>query len=395
MTAIVIVLVVFTLALGLAIGLLVGSRVLRADRAPGQAAGQVEATVAATRQAVAPVSDSLSRFEQRLRELEHEQVSARSALRAQLESVQRSGDDLRREAANLAGALRKPQTRGRWGELHLQRTVELAGLADRVDFDTQFTVAGGDGALRPDMVVHLAGGKHVVVDAKVPLAAFLEASDADTPDDRAQLLARHARHVRTHVDTLASKRYWSRLPSTPEFVVLFLPGDAFLAAALEGDPELLDYAFAHQVVPATPTTLVALLRTVAVAWRQEALAGNAREVFDLAREVYERLGTFAGHLSKLGRALDSSVSAYNAAVGSLETRVLTSARRLSAMNVVSTDLPTVPPSTSGVRRLSARELLDAELAQVSPPADDIDDLADDPHAAGLEHHPRGRDARAG
>lgn len=373
MTGTTLLLVVLALALGLAVGVLVGAGLFKRDRAT--VADHVDATVAATQQVVGPVTESLTRFEHRLHELEHEQVSARASLRTQIESVRQSGQDLRREAANLAGALRKPQTRGRWGELHLLRTVELAGMTDRVDFETQLTVPGDDETLRPDMVVHLAGGKNVVVDAKVPLAAFLEASDADNgaePDDRSELLARHARHVRTHIDMLASKRYWSRLPATPEFVVLFLPGDSFLSAALEGDAQLLDYAFAHKVVPATPTTLVALLRTVALTWNQEALADNAREVFDLAREIYERLGTFAGHLSKLGRSLDSSVAAYNAAVGSLETRVLTSARRLSELNVTGLPEPVVPQATNSTRRLSARELVEAELAEVAPPRTDRD-----------------------
>jgi len=272
-------------------------------------------------------------------------------------------------AAPIANALRKPQARGRWGELHLQRTVELAGMTARVDFDTQTTVTDADGRHRPDMIVHLPGGKHVVVDSKVPLAAFLEAGDSDDQDEQAALLASHARHVRQHIDSLASKRYWAKVPATPEFVVMFLPGESFLSAALDADPGLLEYAFAQKIVPATPTTLVALLRTVAITWHEAALADNAREVFDLAREMYSRLGVFAGHLSKVGRSLDSSVSAYNAAVGSMEERFLVSARRLVTLDLADVAVPAPAPLIATTRRLSAHELL--EVAD-PPPAFDLD-----------------------
>ena len=306
---------------------------------------------------VAPVGQSLDRFEIRLRELERETVAGRAALTGQLDAVRRSGDDLRREAAGLTDAMRKPQARGQWGELQLQRTVEAAGLTSRVDFDTQTTYTDADGRHRPDMVVHLPGGKHVAVDSKVPLAAFIDAGDTDDPDEQAGLRASHARHVRAHVDGLASKRYWTKVPTTPEFVVMFLPGESFLSTALDADPTLLEYAFSRKVVPATPTTLVALLRTVSLGWQQAALTDNAREVFELAREMYERLGVFAGHLGRVGRSLDSSVSAYNSAVGSLEERLLVSARRLASLDIADAALTEPAPVTATTRRLSAHELL--------------------------------------
>ncbi len=378
MTGSTLALVALALLAGLAVGVLLGAGTLRRDRA--SVADHVAATVEATGRVVRPVGDSLTRFEHRLRELEHDSVAAQASLSTQIESVRRSGDDLRREAAGLTTALRKPHARGQWGELHLRRTVELAGLQDRVDFDTQTTVPGdgsvGGGAIRPDLVVHLPGSKNVVVDAKVPLASFLEAQGSETDDEAAALRAAHARQVRTHVDGLASKRYWSRLSSTPEFVVMFLPGESFLSTALEAEPGLLEYALAKKVVPATPTTLVALLRTVAITWSQAALAENARDVFEVAREVYDRVGVFSGHLAKVGRALDTSVLAYNAAVGSLEERLLRSARKLAELNLAERELTAPVPVTTRSRPLTASEVLHA-----ADPVESADpDEPDDPYA---------------
>jgi DNA recombination protein RmuC len=279
--------------------------------------------------------------------------------------VRHSTDLLRRETTSLATALRRPDVRGRWGELHLRRAVELAGLVARCDFDEQVTVRSSDGAaLRPDLVVNLAGGKQVVVDAKVALDAFLDVTETDDQDERAAHLARHARQFRQHVDTLAAKAYWRALPVTPEFVVMFVPGESFLSAALEGDPGLLEYAAERKVILATPTTLIALLRTVAHAWTQEALADKAREIHQLGRELHERLATMSGHFDKVGRSLAAAVGAYNQAVGSLESRVLVSARRLSELEVTHDELPGPQPVEIAPRTPSALELVEDERSGV-------------------------------
>src|SRR3954470_19433490 len=263
----------------------------------------VEARAADT----AVVRDSLDRLHDQLRDMAQHGVSWQSQLRQQVEDVRHSTDVLRRETAVLSTALRRPQVRGRWGELHLRRAVELAGLVDRCDFDEQVTTRsdsadGSRGSQRPDLVVNLAGGKQVVVDAKVPLDAFLDATAADCEEERRAHLQRHARQLRAHVDALAGKAYWRAHAGSPEFVVLFVPAESFLSAALEADPALLEYAAERLVVLATPTTLIALLRTVAYAWTQQTLADKTREIHDLGRDLHERLSTMGGHLDRLGRA---------------------------------------------------------------------------------------------
>jgi DNA recombination protein RmuC len=247
-----------------------------------------------------------------MRDMAQHGVSWQSQLKQQVDDVRHSTDTLRRETATLSTALRRPQVRGRWGELHLRRAVELAGLVDRCDFEEQVQLRDGDDAtLRPDLVVRLAGGRSVVVDAKVPLDAFLDATSADDAEQRDVHQARHARQLRAHVELLGSKRYWRSLPETPEFVVLFLPAESFLSAALEADGSLLEHAADRGVVLASPTTLIALLRTVAHGWRHESLADQAREIHRVGRDLHERLGTMNGHLGKLGRSLDSAGAAYN------------------------------------------------------------------------------------
>jgi DNA recombination protein RmuC len=282
----------------------------------------------------------LDRLSDQLHDFEHARATWQGQLHQQVLDMRLTADGLRRETQTLATALRRPQVRGRWGELHLRRAVELAGLVDRCDFEEQVQLRGhGDAALRPDLVVRLAGGRSVVVDAKVPLDAFLDATSTDVTDDthdtdaRDAHLARHARQLRSHVDLLGSKRYWRALPETPEFVVLFLPAESFLSAALEADASLLEHAADRGVVLASPTTLIALLRTVAHGWRHESLADQAREIHRVGRDLHERLGTMSGHLGKLGRSLDTAVSAYNQAVGSWESRVLVAARRFEELDV--------------------------------------------------------------
>jgi DNA recombination protein RmuC len=311
----------------------------------------------ATRDVVQPVHESLERLNRRIGELESQSASWQAQLRQQVESVQLSGSELRRETQGLAEALRRPQVRGNWGEMQLRRSLELAGVTQRCVFDEQVTLRTDDGALRPDVVVRLAGGRQVVVDAKVSLDAFLTASQATDAQAREEALARHAKQVRRHVDALAAKAYWQQFNPAPEFVVMFIPGEAIFAQALETDPALLDHAAARRVMLATPTTLIAMLRTVAYAWAQEAVAENAREVHALGRELYDRLGTMGGTLDKLGRSLATAVGHYNKTVGSLESRVLVSARRMRDLEVVDDELTSPEAVGDSPRPLVAPELV--------------------------------------
>ena len=326
----------------------------------------------------AVVRDSLDRLHDQMRDMSEQRVSWQSQLRQQVDEVRHSTDSLRRETTALSTALRKPQVRGRWGELHLRRSVEIAGMVDQCDFVEQVSATADDRLLRPDLVVRLAGGKQVVVDAKVPLDAFLDACSvepgAESDGVRDSHLRRHARQLRQHVDVLAGKAYWRALPATPEFVVLFVPGESFLSAALEAEPSLLEYAADRHVVLATPTTLIALLRTVAYAWTQQTLADKAREIHELGRELYERLATMSGHLDRVGRSLTGAVSAYNRAIGSLENRVLVSARRFPELGVGNDDLESPEPVVDAPRPLTAAELLEA----VAEPRPELPDLQADP-----------------
>ncbi|MGB8650223.1 MAG: DNA recombination protein RmuC [Mycobacteriales bacterium] len=282
---------------------------------------------------VDPLREQLSRVESQLQALEVSRARASAELREQVTTVAAGSEGLRRETRALVDALRKPQARGRWGELQLRRVVEHAGMLDRCDFDEQASFSTADGVLRPDLVVRLAGGTSVVVDAKVTLAAYLEAAESDDERHREERMAAHARHLRQHVDRLADKAYWEALPAAPEFVVLFVPGEAFLAPALEADPTLLEHAMARRVHIATPTTLLSLLRAVAYAWQQHQLADNAREVFAAGKELYARLSTFGGHVDKLGRSLTTAVTDFNKTVGSLERTVLPSVRRMTELGL--------------------------------------------------------------
>jgi len=307
-----------------------------------------------------PMRETLARVEQQLRESDMARTRSHAELAQQVEFARRGAEQLREQTQALVTALRRPEARGRWGELQLRRVVELAGMAAHCDFDEQVIT---DSGLRPDMVVRLAGGKNIVVDSKVSLAAYLEAAAAADDSVREARLDAHARHLRSHVDQLGAKAYWSSLPETPEFVILFIPGEAFLAPALERDPGLLEHALARRVHIATPTTLVSMLRTAQYAWQQEALSENARAVFDLGREVYDRLSGLGRHVDRLGRSLTSAVGAYNQAVGSLESRVLVSARRLAELGIVDAELPAPGAITDTARPLSAPELVAAEPSQ--------------------------------
>lgn len=284
---------------------------------------------------VEPIHAQLRRVDEQLAALDRDRAHARGALEQQIRQLVESQDRLRGETGALVAALRQPQARGRWGELQLRRVVELAGMVEHCDFAEQASVDTGDGVLRPDLVVHLPGGKHVVVDAKAPLHAFLTAYEARDETTRTRALADHARLLRTHLRRLSAKSYWAQFETAPDFVFLFLPGEHFHAAALEADPSLLEEGVRQGVLIATPTTLIALLRAVAYGWRQETVADSARAVAELGRELHARLGTFASHLDRVGTRLRGAVGAYNEAVGSFDARVLPSARRFEDYGVVS------------------------------------------------------------
>jgi DNA recombination protein RmuC len=282
---------------------------------------------------VEPLRAALERTEAQVQALERERRDAFTTLRTQIETLAGGQAQLQRETRNLVTALRRPEVRGRWGELTLRRLVELAGLSEHCDFTEQLQVVGEEGALRPDLVVHMPDARDLVIDAKTPLDAYLASLEAPSDEERQQSLRRHAQQVETRVRELASKSYWTQFERSPEFAVLFLPGDQFLSAALAERPELLESALGQNVIIATPSTLIALLKAVAYGWRQSAVAHNAALIRDLGQELYRRLATFNGHLGRMGQRLGSAVEAYNAAVGSLERQVLPQARRFSELGV--------------------------------------------------------------
>ncbi len=338
---------------------------LLADRRGGAA----RATLAAERtlvdgrlaalsaQALRPVGATLASLDATLRGLETERAAAQAGLRAEVAAMHRTSEGLRTETAALVTALRAPHTRGRWGETQLRRVLEAAGALAHCDFVEQPTLGGVDGVLRPDVVVRLVGGRQLVVDAKVPLAAHLAALEAGDDVERERCRRAHGAALRQHVLALSAKAYWGQVGPSPEFVVLFVPSDAVLDAALQVDAGLQEEAWAAQVVLATPSTLVALIRTVAYTWRTETLGREAEQIAALGRELHDRLATLGDHVGRLGRALDGAVGAFNATVGSLESRVLVSARRLGDLGAAGAPLAPVVPLDSATRSLSAPELL--------------------------------------
>jgi DNA recombination protein RmuC len=312
------------------------------------------------RATVTPVADLLARFEHHVNEVEKDRKEAYGSITNQVESLRRSQEQLTVETKNLVTALRRPQTRGRWGELQLRKVVEMAGMTEHCDFDEQMSVRDDDDALkRPDLVVHLPDGAEVVVDSKVPLSAYLDAIEASDDETRTRELRNHANQVRTHVQKLSSKEYWKQFEQSPDFVVCFVPGDALLSAAFEADPTLTEYALSNHVLLTGPTALIALLQTVSYGWRQESLARHTQEIQKLAEQLYERLGKFSSHLAKLRSSLDRAVGSYNDAVNSLEHRLLPTARRLHALGVGNSEgeLDVPEPITTMAVTAGAPELL--------------------------------------
>ncbi|MCW5770268.1 MAG: DNA recombination protein RmuC [Rhodospirillaceae bacterium] len=315
---------------------------------------------------VKPLSESLSKFDSRVGEIEKAREGAYGALQEQLRALSESQISLRTETGRLVQALRSPKTRGRWGELQLRTVLELAGMTQNVDFVEQSTLNDESGALRPDAVVRLPGGKSVVIDAKTPLDAYLNAIEADE-EARPALLAQHARQLRQHARDLGSKEYWRRLSDTPDFVVMFVPGEVFFTAAIEADSKIYEDAIRNQVVIATPMTLLTLIRVVAFGWQQERFTKNAQEALVAGRDLYERIKKFGEHYGKVGDSLKRAVEAFNNGVGSLERRVLPAARRFEALGVVGTGetLPEAKQITVDASRLTAPELAGDEKAPVA------------------------------
>ncbi len=282
---------------------------------------------------VKPIRDSLEASHRQIGELEKARSEAYGGIRAQLETMQAGQKSLAQETQNLVKALRRPEVRGRWGEITLRRLVEIAGMVEHCDFVEQVHTTSEDQIIRPDMVVRMPDQRELVVDVKTPLDAYLEAVEAENDAQRKLGLEKHARNVRAHVRSLASKAYWSQFEQSPEFVILFIPGDQFLSAALNEEPDLIEYALSQQIILATPTSFVALLKAVAYGWRQLHLAENAKEIRTLAEDLHSRLGAFVGHMNRMGRQLASSVENYNKAVGSLERSVLPGARKFVELGV--------------------------------------------------------------
>ncbi|MGE3706169.1 MAG: DNA recombination protein RmuC [Vicinamibacterales bacterium] len=344
----------------------------RLQQARVEAASDIDTRRKAIEDLLAPLARTLEQVDREIKESERRRTESGAQLLQRIASLDTAGQALRSETARLVDALKRPGVRGRWGELQLKRVVELAGMLDRCDFDEQQTFAASGNSerrMRPDVVIHLPGGKHVVVDAKVPLDAYLRALEAPDEAVRQTRLADHARQVRTHLQQLSAKNYAAGVSPSPDFVVMFLPGEMFFSAALEQDPELIEYGVELRVIPASPTTLIALLKAVAYGWQQEAVEENARTISELGRNLYESVRVLGGHFDTLGSRLKASLDAYNQAVGSLEGNVLIKARKFRDLHAASTEeIKPLEAIDRVPRMLQARELTDG-LPFPEQPAD--------------------------
>jgi DNA recombination protein RmuC len=340
-------------------------------RFQSQAQGDLEQRQKAVENLVSPIRESLTKVDQQIQAIENSRREAYGGLTQQVRSLIETQEKLQAETGNLVKALRTPNVRGRWGEIQLRRVVEIAGMTAYCDFEEQASVSTSDGRLRPDLVVHLPGGKHVVVDAKTPLSAYLESCEAPDDATRSALLKRHADQVAGHMSALSCKAYWDQFQPAPEFVIMFLPGEMFYSAALEQNPALIEQGVNQRVIPASPTTLIALLRAVAYGWQQETIAENAQKIANLGRDLYDRLCKLADHMEGLGKNLDKAVDYYNKAVGTMETRVFAPARKFAELGATAKDdIPEIAPIEKTSRLLQSPDW-DRRLGH-DPMADELD-----------------------